>query len=51
MKNKQEIIFSEIGFKWNKLGKLAQNFYQDYQNITHYKILLNHLEKNKNSII
>lgn len=45
------IVFPEVGFKWNELGKLAQKFYQDYQNITDYKVLLQRLEKNKNDLI
>ena len=45
------IVFPEVGFKWNELGKLAQKFYQDYQNITDYKVLLQRLEKNKNDLL
>ncbi|MEG1592404.1 ClbS/DfsB family four-helix bundle protein [Chryseobacterium sp.] len=32
-KEVNEIVnFPETGFKWNELGKLAQKFYQDYEN-------------------
>jgi hypothetical protein len=47
----QKVIFPEIGFKWNELGKLAQKFYQDYQDVTDYNSLLHLLGKNKDSII
>ena len=30
--NHENIDFPETGFKWNELGKLAQKFYQDYEN-------------------
>jgi hypothetical protein len=46
-----EIVFPEVGFKWNELGKLAQKFYCDYQDINDYKVLLQRLENNKNEII
>lgn len=26
-----EVDFPETGFKWNELGRLAQKFYQDYE--------------------
>ena len=29
----KEVDFPETGFKWNELGKLAQKFYQDYNNL------------------
>lgn len=29
--NKEPVHFPETGYKWNELGKLAQKFYQDYQ--------------------
>ncbi|MCO6507881.1 MAG: ClbS/DfsB family four-helix bundle protein [Snodgrassella sp.] len=47
----QEIIFPEVGFKWNELGQLAQKFYYDYKNINDYNALLRLLDKNKNDII
>ncbi|PIT15329.1 MULTISPECIES: ClbS/DfsB family four-helix bundle protein [Snodgrassella] len=47
----QEIIFPEVGFKWNELGQLAQKFYCDYKNINDYNALLRLLDKNKNDII
>ncbi|OCG20196.1 hypothetical protein A9G22_10615 [Gilliamella sp. App2-1] len=49
--NGNEIVFPEVGFKWNEMGKLAQKFYLDYQDITDYKVLLQRLENNKNEII
>ncbi|HJE02261.1 MAG TPA: ClbS/DfsB family four-helix bundle protein [Aliarcobacter thereius] len=30
--NNQEVDFPETGYNWNQLGKLAQKFYEDYQN-------------------
>jgi hypothetical protein len=33
-KNKNEVVdFPETGYKWNELGKLAQKFYADYQEL------------------
>lgn len=46
-----KIVFPEVGFKWNELGKLAQKFYRDYQDITDYKVLLQRLETNEHDII
>ncbi len=45
-----EIVdFPETGYKWNELGKLAQKFYLDYENID-YPELLNKLEKTVDKI-
>ena len=44
-KNKGEAVdFPETGYKWNELGKLAQKFYKDYEDLS-YKELLKRLEK------
>ncbi|WP_409416067.1 ClbS/DfsB family four-helix bundle protein [Flavobacterium sp. PS2] len=33
-KNNNEVVdFPETGYKWNELGKLAQKFYADYQDL------------------
>ncbi len=31
--NNEAVDFPETGYKWNQLGKLAQKFYKDYENI------------------
>jgi hypothetical protein len=31
--NNQTVDFPETGYKWNELGKLAQKFYSDYQDL------------------
>lgn len=31
--NNEPVDFPETGYKWNELGKLAQKFYQDYEDI------------------
>lgn len=31
--NNKTVDFPETGYKWNELGKLAQKFYADYQNL------------------
>lgn len=48
--NGQNVEFPETGFKWNELGKLAQKFYSDYENID-YKTLLTKLDKNVGKIL
>ena len=49
-KNGEQVDFPETGYKWNELGKLAQKFYADYQNID-YKSLLIKLDKTKDEIL
>lgn len=44
--NNQEVDFPETGYKWNELGKLAQKFYSDYDDLA-YQTLLIRLEKTK----
>ena len=48
--NNEEVDFPETGYKWNELGKLAQKFYSDYDNID-YKLLLTKLDKTKDEIL
>lgn len=36
--NKLEVDFPETGYKWNELGKLAQKFYKDYENLSIYDL-------------
>lgn len=42
--NSLEVDFPETGFKWNELGRLAQKFYVDYQELD-YPSLLARLDK------
>lgn len=44
------VDFPETGFKWNELGRLAQKFYQDYQDVA-YAQLLNALEQVKQRLV
>lgn len=37
--NNESVVFPETGYKWNELGKLAQKFYQDYQQIPFKELL------------
>lgn len=32
--------FPETGYKWNELGRLAQKFYKDYQELSYEELLL-----------
>ncbi len=41
--NGEIVNFPETGYKWNELGKLAQKFYSDYENVD-YPELLNRLD-------
>jgi len=43
-KNGKQVDFPETGYKWNELGKLAQKFYADYENLD-YPELLNKLNQ------
>lgn len=36
----ENVDFPEKGYKWNELGRLAQKFYNDYENIPYPKLLL-----------
>lgn len=42
--NGDQVDFPEKGYKWNELGKLAQKFYVDYENMD-YSSLLNRLDQ------
>jgi hypothetical protein len=42
--------FPETDFKWNELGRLAQKFYRDYENL-HYPELIERLEAAKARIV
>lgn len=46
----QEIDFPETGYKWNELGKLAEKFYIDYEDLL-YSLLLEELGKIKEQIV
>ena len=42
--NGEIVDFPETNYKWNELGKLAQKFYTDYENLN-YSDLLNKLDQ------
>ncbi|MFH1804937.1 MAG: ClbS/DfsB family four-helix bundle protein [Pseudomonadota bacterium] len=44
------VDFPETGFKWNELGRLAQKFYHDYEDIP-YPRLIERLEEAKARIV
>jgi hypothetical protein len=44
------VDFPETGFKWNKLGKLAQKFYKDYQE-DDFMVLIKKLDETVNEIL
>ncbi|MCA1955407.1 ClbS/DfsB family four-helix bundle protein [Zymomonas sp.] len=46
----KEIHFPETGYKWNQLGKLAQKFYQDYDD-WEYTALIDYLSSLKSQIV
>ena len=48
--NGELVDFPETSYKWNELGKLAQKFYSDYENID-YSELLNKLDQNVKEIL
>ena len=48
--NGENVEFPEKGYKWNELGKLAQKFYSDYENLD-YPTLLKKLDKNVGKIL
>jgi hypothetical protein len=37
--NGEQVDFPETGYKWNELGKLAQKFYADYENLDYLELL------------
>lgn len=45
-KRGKEIIFPAYGFKWNELGRLAQKFYRDYEDIKSFHELKDRLQEN-----
>ena len=45
--NGEIVDFTEKGYKWNELGKLAQKLYSDYENVD-YSDLLNRLDQTVN---
>lgn len=46
----QPVDFPETGFKWNELGRLAQKFYRDYEDVP-YPQLLERLARAKARIV
>ncbi|MFK7905380.1 MAG: ClbS/DfsB family four-helix bundle protein [Chitinophagales bacterium] len=46
----EEVVFPETGYKWNELGRLAQKFYVDYEDLD-YLALLTKLDKVVNRIV
>ena len=48
--NGEKVDFPETGYKWNELGKLAQKFYSDYENLD-YSDLLNKLDQTVDKIL
>ncbi|MDX3978449.1 ClbS/DfsB family four-helix bundle protein [Shinella sp.] len=44
------VDFPDTGFKWNELGRLAQKFYHDYENVP-YPQLVERLEAAKDRIV
>ncbi len=52
-KNKQDITgidFPAVGYKWNELGKLAQKFYKDYEELS-FEVLVMNLEMTVEEIL
>ena len=43
MDNNENVDFLETGYKWNELGRLAQKFYMDHENLD-YELLLDRLD-------
>lgn len=37
--NGEQVDFPETGYKWNELGKIAQKFYVDYENLGYSELL------------
>lgn len=48
--NGEQVDFPETNYKWNELGKLAQKFYADYENLS-YSDLLNKLDQTVEKIL
>lgn len=48
--NGLEVDFPETGYKWNELGKLAQKFYDDFEN-DDFEILCSKLDRTISEII
>jgi hypothetical protein len=46
----EPVDFPETGYKWNELGRLAQKFYADYDDVD-YRILLTRLVTAKDAIV
>lgn len=46
----ENVVFPEVGYKWNELGELAQKFYDDYANLT-FQQKLSRLSEAKRRII
>ena len=46
----EPVDFPEAGFKWNELGRLAQKFYHDYENVP-YPQLIDRLEAAKHRVV
>ena len=38
MKRKQQVDFPETGYRWNELGKLANKFYLDYEQLDYLEL-------------
>lgn len=47
--NNEPVDFPETGYKWNELGKLAQKFYKDYEDVE-FEILIEKLQKTVDQI-
>lgn len=50
MDNNEPTDFPETGFKWNELGRLAQKFYEDYQD-DDFSTLQSKLDNTVNAIL
>jgi hypothetical protein len=46
----EAVDFPETGYKWNELGKLAQQFYSDYEQVD-WTVLLQQLDQMVNRIL
>ncbi len=46
----EEIDFPETGYKWNELGKIAQKFYTDYENLS-FEELKDKLERTVQTLL
>ena len=46
----ETVVFPEVGYQWNELGRLAQQFYKDYEKES-YSVLLERLDARVKEIL